>query len=137
MTRYRRAHLRNGLRKFCDALELVAVLRAPVILVIEILPTARRVFPDRLESSICGGIDEDVSPRRRDFQFVNTLQNFTRERAVRRFVAKSSFGSAEPAYADILQPFEIRHSDQLGSEPERNLFGIGCTESFGQSGRLI
>ena len=114
MTPYCRAHPGNGLRKFCYSLELAELLSARVVCVVEILPTSRCIFPNRLNSSLCGGVDKDVSPCRRNFQFVNSFLICTRKPSARRFVAKSSFRRAQPAYADILQPFDLCHSNQPG-----------------------
>src|SRR6185295_14273124 len=87
-----------------------------------------RVLPDRLKPSTYSRVDKDFSPRGRNFQFVNAFQIFTREPAARRFVAKSSFGRAEPAYADILQPFKICHSDSIWVETRYEIcLSIGCT----------
>ena len=103
-----------------------------MVCVVEILPTPRRIFPNRLDSSRRGGVDEDVSPRRRDFQFVNSFLIFTRDPAARRFVVKSSFGRAQPAYADILQPFDFCHSNQSGFRTRNEIcLCIGCTGEFG------
>src|SRR6185369_2511627 len=109
MTRYCFPHLGNRLRKLCDPLELPQLLRARVTCVIEILPASRRIFTDHLHSSSRCGIDRDVSPCRRNLQFVDSIQIGFGETTTHGFVTKPSFRTSKPTYADLLQTFDICH----------------------------
>src|SRR5215217_671603 len=109
MARHGYAHFRNRLRKLCYSSKFAKLLRACVILVIEVLPASRGIFSDRLQPSIRSGIDERVSPGGRNFQLLNPVEVGFSQPAACRFVAKSSFRSAESTYADVLQTFEICH----------------------------
>ena len=67
VTRNGAAHLWNRLSKFFESLEFSELLGACVVLVIDVLPASGRVFANRLNPSVSGGIDRHVSPRWRDF----------------------------------------------------------------------
>src|SRR6185295_13103587 len=99
MTRYCFPHLRNRLGKLRDPSEFPQFLCARVTCVIEILPASRRIFTDNLHSSSCCRIDRDVSPGRRNFQFLDAIQISFRETATHGFVAKPSFRSSKATYA--------------------------------------
>src|SRR6185436_6738610 len=105
MTRYGFPHLRNRLRKLRDPLEFPQFLRARVTCVIEILPASRRIFTDSLHSSGRCGIDRDVSPRRRNLQFLDSIEISFCKTATHRFIAKTAFRSSKATYADVLQTF--------------------------------
>src|ERR1044072_9221742 len=109
MTRYCFPHRRNRLRKLCDPLEFPQLLRARVARGIEILPASCRILTDNLHSSIRCRIDRDVSPRRRNCEILDPIRIGFCEPATHRFISKSSFRTAEPTYADVLQTFDVGH----------------------------
>src|ERR1043166_9855665 len=113
MTRDGRAHLRDRLGKLCESPELAQLAHSRVAFVVQVLPTSRSVFSDRLQFSGCRRIDEDISPGRWNLQVVDPFQVFVCHASVLRFVAKAAFRSAEPAYADVLQTFEVGHRNEI------------------------
>src|SRR5215475_53716 len=113
MTRNGGAHFGNRLRKFCESPELAQLLCSRVAFVVQVLPTSCGIFADNLQSSVCCRVDEDVSPRRRNLQVIDPFQIFIRNAPALRFVTKAAFGSAQPAYADVLQTFEIGHRNEI------------------------
>src|SRR6185295_1817522 len=106
-------HLRNRFRELCDSLKFSQLLRARVALVIEILPANRRVFSNRLHSSIRCRVDEHLSPGRRNFQVVDPVEIGFGETAALWFIAKAAFGRAESTYADVLQTFDFCHGNEI------------------------
>src|SRR6185369_5837365 len=109
MTRHCFPHLGDRLRKLCDSFEFPQLLCARVTRVIEILPSSRSIFTDSLHSSVRRRIDRHVSPGRRNFEIVDPMKISFRETATHGLKSKSSFRSSEPAYADVLQTFNLCH----------------------------
>src|ERR1700754_1722701 len=109
MTRNGRAQLRQSFRKLREAFELARFLKLRVICVIEILPTPRCVFTDRLQPSLSRGIDGDVSPCRRDSQSINPIEIRFRQTATYGSIAKPTLRTTETANSDLLKSFEISH----------------------------
>src|SRR5690349_18943944 len=107
------AHLRDRLREFCESPELAQLLRSRVAFVVQVLPTSCGVFSDRLQFSVYRRVDEDLRPCRWNLQVIDSFQILVCQASALRFVAKAAFGSAEPAYADVLQTFEVGHRNEI------------------------
>src|SRR6185369_15146208 len=109
VTRDRRAQLRQRLRKLRQPFELSRFLKPRVIRVIEVLPTTRRVFPDRLQTAFCRRIYEDIGPRRRNAQRLNAIEICFRQTTTHGSIPKPTLRSTEPLNSVLLESFEVRH----------------------------
>src|SRR6185369_16972847 len=113
MTRDCRTHLWNRLSELCESLKLAQLAHAVVAFVVQVLPTPCGIFSNHLQLSVRRGVDEDVSPCRRNLQVVDPFQIFVCNAPALRFVAEAAFRSAEPADAGVLQTVEVSHRNEI------------------------
>jgi hypothetical protein len=79
--------------------------------VVEILRAAGDIVANCLNGAAGHGINPDIGPGRRNFQFSNALSVARAQSlAVHTFVSEPTFGSTDPLDAGLLKLFEASHS---------------------------
>ena len=92
------------------ALELLALPDHDLLLVIEVLPAARRVLPHRLHGAAGRRVDGDVLPGGRDLERFDARPLARRDRsAIGRLVLEAAFGGAVSPDAARLQSLDDGH----------------------------
>src|SRR3990170_5620027 len=93
-----------------------------MILVIDILPASGSVFTHGVQSSIGRRVDCDLSPGRRNTEFLDPLPIFGRKPSpILPLIFESLLGSSKTQYSSFLQPLDSCHlADRSSEEPDRS-----------------